>query len=137
MTDGWFPSHTLQMFLQSAEMRLLGTEMRQELDLSCGLSSIARGTCTLRLRPVDVLRGGGPIGQIEILADRPLMRGEITLPRAGFDILARHVAQEPPRPVAVIVALTESLEVNLQGDLRISKTRTLSVADISFNVPLQ
>jgi hypothetical protein len=37
----------------------------------------------------------------------------------------------------VIVALNESLEVNLQGDLRIAQTRTLTVADISFNVPLQ
>jgi hypothetical protein len=136
MSGGWFQSSTLQMFLQSAELRLIGIELRPELDLSCGLASIARGTCTLRLRPADVVRPG-VMGQIEVLADRPIMRGEIVVPRASFQTLAQHLEREPPRPVAVIVAFAESLDVNLQGDLKISENRTLSVTNISFNVPLQ
>lgn len=136
MSDGWYPTRALQMFLQSAELRLMGLEARPELELSCGLSNIARGACVLRVGPVDVVRPGR-IGNIEVQIDRPVMRGEISLPRASFENVLSHLRREPPRPTAVVVMLAESLDINLQGDLRIDAVRHLTVTDISFNVPLQ
>lgn len=132
----WYPTRTLQMFLQSAELRLIGSAANPELDLSCGLSNIARGSCLLRLLPADVLPAGR-LGLIEVQIDRPVMRGELHLPRASFEALARELRHHPPRPVAIVLMLAESLDINLQGDLRIEAVRRLTVTDLSVNLPLQ
>jgi hypothetical protein len=133
--DGWYQTNALQMFLQSAELRLIGIDARPELELSCGLITVARGSCVLRLHPVDLVRQGA-IGTIDIPLDRPVMRGEVHLPRAGFDRITTLIGPSPPRPLAVVLALRESLEINLQGDLRIDRNLSLTVSDFSLNVPL-
>ena len=46
------------------------------------------------------------------------------------------ISTSPPRPLAVVLALRESLEINLQGDLRIDRNLSLTVSDLSLNVPL-
>jgi hypothetical protein len=124
------------MFLQSAELRLIGAEARMELELSCGLSNIARGSCILRLLPADLVPAAR-LGTIEVQIERPVMRGELHLQRASFETVLLHLRREPPRPTAIVVLLAESLDINVQGDLRISAARHLTVTDISFNVPLQ
>jgi hypothetical protein len=124
------------MFLQSAELRLIGSEVRAELELSCGLSNIARGSCMLRVSPVDLARHGC-IGRIDVQVDRPIMRGEIHLSRDSFQTVLENLRREPPRPTAIVVMVAETLDINLHGDLRIDAERSLTVTDISFNVPLQ
>ena len=132
----WYPTQALQMFVQSAELRLIGSAGNPELDLSCGLSNIARGTCLLRLLPADLLPTGR-LGLVEVQIDRPVMRGELFLPRASFETLALELRHQPPRPVAIVLMLAESLDINLQGDLRIDAPRALTVIDLSVNLPLQ
>ncbi|NBQ27849.1 MAG: hypothetical protein EBU18_07770, partial [Rhodobacteraceae bacterium] len=55
----------LQMFLQSAELRLIGAKAHAEIEMNCELTNIARSNCQIRLTPVDII-GQTTVGHIEI-----------------------------------------------------------------------
>jgi len=125
----------LQMFVQSAEVRLLGVLPRPELDLSCELSNIARGTCALRLVPVDIAPRQH-IGHVDIAAGKPQMRAEIQLSHKSFETVLHHLRVTPPRPIAIVVALAEPLQTSDHGDLHQPFATRVDVIDLSWNIPL-
>ena len=125
----------LQMFVQSAELRLLGALARPELELSCELSNIARGVCNLRLVPVDIAPKQR-IGHVEIARGKPQMRADIQLSGTSFDAFARVLRHEPPRPIAIVIALEESLRTNDHGDLLAPYPGSIAILDLSWNIPL-
>lgn len=125
----------LQMFVQSAEVRLLGALPRPELDLSCELSNIARGSCALRLVPVDIAPKRH-IGHVDIAAGKPQMRAEIQLSHKSFEAVVQHLRTAPPRPIAIVIALAEPLQTSDHGDLHQPCAVRVDIVDVSWNIPL-
>lgn len=127
--------NTLHMFINSVELRLIGAQPRPELEVSCELSNIARGTCVLTLVPVDIVNPHY-IGQIEVPISRPVMRGQLSIGSLAFDDLCNQLRHKTERPASVVVALQEKIAVSSHGDLWISETTMLTVRDISWIFPL-
>jgi hypothetical protein len=126
----------LQMFLQSAELRLIGAEARAEIEMNCELTNVARGTCQVRLLPVDIM-GRSTIGHIEIPSNRPIMRAEITVSRASFDTFLRNLRAEFARPIALVIALETEIETNGHGDFLVPYPSRVSILDLSWVFPLK
>lgn len=126
----------LQMFLQSAELRLIGAEARAEIELNCELTNVARGTCQLRLLPVDIM-GRTTIGHIEIPSNRPIMRAEVAVSRASFEIFLQNLRAEPARPIALVIALETEIETNGHGDFLVPYPSRVGILDLSWVFPLK
>lgn len=126
----------LQMFLQSAELRLIGAEARAEIELNCELTNIARGNCQVRLIPVDIM-GRTTIGHVEISSHRPIMRAEISIARASFEVFLTNLRPEPARPIALVVALETEIETNGHGDFLVPYPSRVGVLDLSWIFPLK
>ena len=126
----------LQMFLQSAELRLIGSDARAELEVNCELSNVARGNCQVRLIPVDII-GRTTIGHVEIPSNRPIMRAEISVSRASFELFVANLRPEPARPVALVIALETEIETNGHGELLVPYPSRVDVLDLSWNFPLK
>jgi hypothetical protein len=129
------PTQTLQMFVQSAELRMSGVDLQREIELSCGLINIARGSCSIRIRPVDLTRTGN-LGAISIPMERLLMKGELFLARTTFNYIQDMLRIEPPRPAALILALRKPLQITAKGDLWLEESCVCDVVDMTWNVPL-
>ena len=129
------PTQTLQMFVQSAELRMSGVDLQREIELSCGLINIARGSCSIRISPVDLTRTGN-LGTISIPMERLLMKGELFLARATFNYIQDMLRIEPPRPAALILALSKPLQITAKGDLWLEESCVCYVVDMTWNVPL-
>ncbi len=129
------PTQTLQMFVQSAELRMSGVDLQREIELSCGLINIARGSCSIRISPVDLTRTGN-LGTISIPMERLLMKGELFLARATFNYIQDMLRIEPPRPAALILALRKPLQITAKGDLWLEESCVCDVVDMTWNVPL-
>lgn len=134
-TDQPEQAYYLQMFVQSAELRLLGVLARPELELSCELSNISRGMCTLRIAAVDI-PPKRRIGHVDIAVGKPQMRAELQLASQSFDAFVQNLRTEPPRPIALIVALEDTLRTNDHGDLQSPYPTRTHVLDLSWNIPL-
>lgn len=126
----------LQMFLQSAELRLIGSEARPELEMNCELSNVARGNCQVRLLPVDIM-GRTTIGHVDISSNRPIMRAEISVSRSSFELFVANLRPEPARPVALVIALETEIETNGHGELLVPFPSRVGVLDLSWNFPLK
>ena len=129
------PTQTLQMFVQSAELRMSGVDLQREIELSCGLINIARGSCSIRISPVDLTRTGN-LGTISIPMERLLMKGELFLARTTFNYIQDMLRIEPPRPAALILALRKPLQITAKGDLWLEESCVCDVVDMTWNVPL-
>ncbi|MEZ7812718.1 MAG: hypothetical protein QMC17_07145 [Paracoccaceae bacterium] len=135
MSQNLQPTQTLQMFVQSAELRMHGVELQSEIELSCGLINIARGSCAVRIIPVDMVRNGG-LGTISVPIERLLMRGELFVSHPIFTQIMEMLRVEPPRPAALVLALREPLHITAKGDLWLEASCVCDVVDMSWNVPL-
>ena len=136
MTDHWEQIQTLQMSLQTAELRLGPQENIRELRLSCSLLTIARGSCLLIVTSHDS-PSASPCGSIHISADRPIMTAEIVLSNHDFDTLTDGLSRPALRPVSIVLALQEQLSVSLEGFLRIEADRDVDIVGISTQIPLK
>ena len=136
MSDHWEQIQTLQMSLQTAELRLGPQEDICELRLSCSLLTIARGSCLLIVRAQDA-PSLSPCGSIHISVDRPVMTAEISLSNRDFDNLTEGLSWPTLRPVSVILALQEQLSVSIEGFLRIEADQHIDIAGISTQIPLK
>jgi hypothetical protein len=122
--------------LQSAELRLIGAEARAEIELSCELTNIARSNCQIRLIPVDIM-GRATIGHVEIPLNRPIMRAEISVSRASFEVFLNNLRAEPARPIAIVVALEDEIETNGHGDFLVPYPSRVGILDLSWVFPLK
>ena len=126
----------LQMFVQSAELRLLGAEACAEIEMNCELTNIARSNCQIRLIPVDIMREA-TIGHIEIPLNRPIMRAQIFVSRVSFEIFLSNLRAEPARPIALVLALEDEIETNGHGDFLLPCPMQVGVLDLSWVFPLK
>jgi hypothetical protein len=123
------------MFVQSAELHIVGIHPQLTLEVSCQLSNIARGSCVLSLHPVDTVPLH-TLGQIQVPINRPVMHGELSISRSLLDLLRSELRHTSVRPASILLALDEEIAVTSLGDLWIDKTTTLTVRDISVILPL-
>jgi hypothetical protein len=123
------------MFVQSAELHIVGIHPRLTLEVSCQLSNIARGSCVLSLHPVDTVPLH-TLGQIQVPINRPVMHGELSISRSLLDLLRSELRHTSVRPASILLALDEEIAVTSLGDLWIDKTTTLTVRDMSVILPL-
>ena len=125
----------IQMSLQTAELQVVGAEHKEELNLSFSLMSIARGNCTIQVKP-SAKSLVGHIGWLKILIDRPIMNGEIFITYENFDKIMNYFKGSYPRPMTIVLILDQELRISSVGDLMISEEKNLRIVDISWIMPL-
>ena len=128
--------NTIQMSLQSAEQHLHHNDGTTQLQLSCALINIARGSCVTVVRPDGAL-GQSPFGSLHIPADRPVMQAKISLAPASFDELAAQLRHPAPRPVTLVMTVVDTLLVSQDGLLFIDESLDTSVTDIYWILPVK
>jgi hypothetical protein len=128
--------NTIQMSLQSAEQHLHHNEGITQLQLSCSLINIARGSCVVIIRPDGAL-GRSPFGSIHIPADRPVMQAQISLASTTFDALVDNLRHVAPRPVTLVITVMDKLSVSQDGLLFIDKSLDTAVTSIYWSLPIK
>ena len=128
--------NTIQMSLQSAEQHLHHNEGITQLQLSCSLINIARGSCVVIIRPDGVL-GQSPFGSIHIPADRPIMQAQISLASKTFVALVDNLRHIAPRPVTLVITVVDKLSVSQDGLLFIDKSLDTAVTNIYWSLPIK
>ena len=128
--------NTIQMSLPSAEQHLHHNEGITQLQLSCSLINIARGSCIVIIRPDGTL-GQSPFGSIHIPADRPVMQAQISLASKTFDALVDNLRHIAPRPVTLVITVMDKLSVSQDGLLFIDKSLDTAVTNIYWSLPIK
>ena len=128
--------NTIQMSLQSAEQHLHHNVGSTQLQLSCALINIARGTCVIVIRP-DGEAGKSPFGNVLIPADRPVMQAQISLAPSTFKELITVLQHPAPRPVTLVMSVVETLSVSRDGSLFIERSLDTAVTDIYWILPVK
>ena len=123
------------MSLQTAEVQIYGANHLEELNLSFSLMSIARGNCSIQVKPVSESLVGS-IGWLNISIDRPIMNGEIFLQSNNFGKLINHFKGPFPRPITSVIILDQELVISSVGDLLLSEEKSLKIVDVSWIMPL-
>ena len=117
----------------SADLKLIGFENRRELHLSCGLVNIARGNCSVIMRPDT----NQTKGEILISSDRPVMNAELSVPPILFDQVQGSLKNNVGRPLQLIFLLDKYLQVDNQGILTITNDIKANIKDISWVLPVR
>ena len=128
--------NTIQMSLQSAEQHLHHNDGITQLQLSCSLINIARGSCVVVIRP-DGAVGQSPFGTMHIPADRPVMQAQISLASENFDDLSAHLRHPASRPVTLVMTVVDRLSVSHDGLLFIDESLDTAVTDIFWSLPIK
>ena len=128
--------NTIQMSLQSAEQHLHHNDGSTQLQLSCALINIARGSCVVIIRP-DGKIGQSPFGTVHIPADRPVMQAQISLAQDSFSALANLIRKSNPRPVTLVMTVKDNLSVSRDGILFIENSLDSAVTDIYWILPIK
>ena len=126
----------IHMSVQTAELNLIGFDVEEQLNLSCGLMNIGRGTCSVSIIP-GKYQIGNPEGWLNIEINRPFMRAEIKLNEKAFSKVATLLFKGTSRPVTLIILLDHPLSVNSKGDLLINKETRRFIKDISWILPIR
>lgn len=140
MSDDWQQTDRIVMAVQTAEIRQTSVTSQPTLNLSCSLVNIARGQCLLEISSgelADSADVGPNIGQLVIEIDRPVIRGNATIPRQLYDALLSRLASAPPRQISLNLSIASKLAVSLEGDLRIDDETVVQVTDLAVTLPLK
>ena len=124
------------MSLQSAEQHLHHNDGSTQLQLSCSLINIARGSCVVVIRP-DGKIGDCPFGNIHIPADRPVMNAQISLAPPTFRELTEFLRRPAPRPVSIVMTVVENLSVSQDGILFINDSLDTAITDVYWIMPVK
>ena len=101
--------------------------------MSCDLINIAKGNCTVILRPI----GNKISGFIDIYIDRPIMKAEINVTPLLFDQVHNSFHIETTRKINLFIMIEENLNVNNEGVLSIEKPIHSKIKDMSWIIPLR
>ena len=134
--SGFDSLNTIQMSLQSAEQHVHHNDGLTQLQLSCSLINIARGSCVVVIRP-DGTVGQSPFGSIHIPADRPVMQAKISLALETFDALVGNLRHLAPRPVTLVMTVMDKLSVSQDGLLFIDESLDTAVTNIYWSLPIK
>ena len=126
----------IHMSIQTAELSLIGFDIEEQLNLSCGLMNIGRGTCSVRIIPREQQFGNAE-GWLNIEINRPFMRADIKLNEKAFLKVSKLLFKVTSRPVTLIILLDHPLSVNSKGDLLIKKETKRVIKDISWILPIR
>ena len=126
----------IHMSIQTAELNLIGFDVEEQLNLSCGLMNIGRGTCSVKIIPKQNQFGNAE-GWLNIEINRPFMRAEIKLNEKAFNKISKLLFKGTSRPVTLIILLDYPLSVNSKGDLLINKETKRFIKDISWILPIR
>jgi hypothetical protein len=144
MSDDWQQTDRIVMAVQTAEIRQTSVTSQPTLNLSCSLVNIARGQCLLEISSGELAESadvgpniGANIGQLVIEIDRPVIRGNATIPRQLYDALLSRLASAPPRQISLNLSIASKLAVSLEGDLRIDDETVVQVTDLAVTLPLK
>ena len=144
MSDDWQQTDRIVMAVQTAEIRQTSVTSQPTLNLSCSLVNIARGQCLLEISSSELADSadvgpniGANIGQLVIEIDRPVIRGNATIPRQLYDALLSRLASAPPRQISLNLSIASKLAVSLEGDLRIDDETVVQVTDLAVTLPLK
>jgi hypothetical protein len=144
MSDDWQQTDRIVMAVQTAEIRQTSVTSQPTLNLSCSLVNIARGQCLLEISSGEIADSadvgpniGANIGQLVIEIDRPVIRGNATIPRQLYDALLSRLASAPPRQISLNLSIASKLAVSLEGDLRIDDETVVQVTDLAVTLPLK
>ena len=136
MSDDWQQTDRIVMAVQTAEIRQAGVGGQPTLNLSCSLVNIARGQCMLEISAGETT-AGSDIGQLVIEIDRPVIRGQTTIPQPLYDSVLSCLASTPPRQISLSLSIASKLAVSLEGDLRIDDETTVNITDLAVTLPLK
>ena len=134
--SGFDSLNTIQMSLQSAEQHLHHNDGLTQLQLSCSLINIARGSCVVVIRP-DGTVGQSPFGSIHIPADRPVMQAKISLALETFDALVGNLRHLAPRPVTLVMTVMDKLSVSQDGLLFIDESLDTAITHVYWSIPIK
>jgi len=144
MSDDWQQTDRIVMAVQTAEIRQTSVTSQPTLNLSCSLVNIARGQCLLEISSGELADSadvgpniGANIGQLVIEIDRPVIRGNATIPRQLYDALLSRLTSAPPRQISLNLSIASKLAVSLEGDLRIDDETVVQVTDLAVTLPLK
>ena len=124
---------TIHISVFSADLKLIGFQNRRELHLSCGLINIARGNCSVLLRP----ESNDIKGEIFISSERPVMNAELSVPPILFDQVQTSLKNNVGRPLQLIILLDRGLMVDNQGVLTIDDSISAKIKDLSWILPVR
>ena len=128
--------NTIQMSLQSAEQHVHNNDGTTQLQISCALINIARGSCVAIIRPDGTL-GQSPFGSLHIPADRPIMQAKISLAPTSYSDLTDQLRQPMSRPVTLVMTVVDTLSVSRDGLLFIDESLDTAVTDIYWILPVK
>ena len=123
----------IQMSVLSADLNLIGFNLIREMNLSCDLINIARGNCSVVLRPVS----SSISGFVDIFIDRPIMKAEINVTPTLFDQVQNAFNNNSSRNIKLFIVIEENLDVNNEGVLSIKKPIHSKISDMSWVLPLR
>ena len=126
----------IHMSIQTAELSLIGFDIEEQLNLSCGLMNIGRGTCSVRIVPRKQQFSNAE-GWLNIEINRPFMRADIKLNQKAFLKVSKLLFKVTSRPVTLIILLDHPLSVNSKGDLLINKETRRFIKDFSWILPIR
>ena len=126
----------IHMSIQTAELSLIGFDIEEQLNLSCGLMNIGRGTCSVTIIPSEQ-QFGNPEGWLNIEINRPFMKADIKLNKKAFFKVSKQLFKVTSRPVTLVILLDHPLSVNSKGDLLINKETKRFIKDISWILPIR
>ena len=124
---------TIHISVFSADLKLIGFQNRRALHLSCGLINIARGNCSVLLRP----ESNDIKGEILISSERPVMNAELSVPPILFDQVQTSLKNNVGRPLQLIILLDRGLMVDNQGVLTIDDSISAKIKDLSWILPVR
>ena len=124
---------TISISVFSADLKLIGFESKRELYLSCGLINIARGNCTIVMRP-DANKVNGII---LISSERPVMNADLSVPPILFDQVQNSLKNNVGRPLQLVLLLDKYLHVDNQGILSINYDIKANIEDMSWILPVR
>ena len=126
---------TIQVSVQSAEVTLVGKNAVPNLVIHGSLMNIARGNMVLTLKSGNY-ETVGAIGVVEIEKSRPVMKAQASLALKQFDLIFNFLQNRPPRPVTLILALQNSLEITSDGYLVANSQDGSLISDLSWIIPV-
>ena len=121
------------MSVLSADLNLLGFKSDREITLSCDLVNIAKGNCTVILRPIS----SSISGFIDIFVDRPIMKAEINVTPLLFDQVHNSFNIDTSRNIKLYIVIEDNLDINNEGVLIIDKPLKSKIIDLTWTMPLR
>ena len=132
----FFESTThIEMRVRSAEYQIQSSTTAESLLIKLSLITIARGSCTMQIKPGNIKSGFS--GTLHIPLDRNVIEATIDLPQNHFDRLIKRMIQTAERAVTAKIELDTTLVLDHEGCLIIDDPTKASIKNLTWTLPLK